>query len=52
MKNGWLNGDKVEDDDDIEVEDLVGIHPLVTHLVDVIAPSWALPFLTVPFWAK
>ena len=52
MNDGWLNGDKVEDDDDIEIEDLVGIDPLVAHLVDVIAPGWALSFLTIPFRAK
>ena len=52
VSDGGLNGDKIEDDDEIEVDCLVGVEPRVAHLVDVTAPGWALPFLTEPFWTK
>ena len=52
VNDGGLDGDKIEEDDEIEVDYLVGVEPSVAHLVDVTAPGWALPFLTEPFWTE
>ena len=52
VNDGGLNDDEIEEDDEIEVDHLVGVEPSVAHLVDVTAPGWALPFLTEPFWTE
>ena len=49
VNDGGLNGDEIEEDDEIEVDHLVGVEPSVALLVDVTAPVWAPPFVTEPF---